>query len=169
LTRRCESSRCTLIDNATTHPRNDANDARKSSATIDEIAESPCAAIVSAIDVHIDLHAAHVIATQEGRLKARCADSESQFLATKKFSCPPASSLIGARQNQFFERIAQSDSQSEFAPRDAASIVTGDRCTLARAPNDARRSCRRQLTRRSDTEFGFEQIVDGLRIGLAAR
>jgi hypothetical protein len=70
------------------------------------IAESDCAAIVSVIRILIDRHAADIIATDQCRSRAHCADSESRYLAIKKFSCPPASRLIAARQNQFFARIA---------------------------------------------------------------
>jgi hypothetical protein len=66
-----------------------------------------CAAGVFVIRTLIDCCAIDVIATHQCRLKARCADSESRFLAIKKFSCSPASRLIGARQNRFFARIAR--------------------------------------------------------------
>jgi hypothetical protein len=96
-----------LIDNTTTHPRVDANDEKKSSGMIVVIAESACAAIVFVIRTLIDRHVAGIAATDRYRSDRRCADSESRFLAMKKFSCPPASRLIVARQNRFFERIAR--------------------------------------------------------------
>jgi hypothetical protein len=49
----------------------------------------------------------------------------------KKFSCSPASRLIGARQNRFFARIAATDSQRHFHLRDPSTIVIDDRCALA--------------------------------------
>jgi hypothetical protein len=45
-------------------------------------------------------------------LNERRADSESQFLAIKKFSPFLRWRLIAARQNQFFERIANADSRA---------------------------------------------------------
>jgi hypothetical protein len=92
---------------------------------------STCAASVFVIIAFNELRARDTVATHRCRSKARCADSESQFLAMKKFSCSPASRRIGTRQNQFFPRIAAADSQSHFGPRDASTIVAGDQCTLA--------------------------------------
>jgi hypothetical protein len=43
-----------------------------------------------------------VIMALQGRLKALCADSESRFLAIKKFSRSPPSRRILARQNRLF-------------------------------------------------------------------
>src|ERR1700687_4162867 len=51
-----------------------------------------------------------------------------------------------------------------------ATFMMNDWCTRARS-HQARRAGERQLPRialTSETEFGLEQIVDGLRIGLAA-
>ena len=79
------------------------------------IAGSACAAGVFVINTFDDRRAFDVAATHRCRLKAYCADSESRFLAIKKFSCPPASRLIVARQNQFFARIAAADSQCDFS------------------------------------------------------
>ena len=59
------------------------------------------------------------------RLNGRCADSESQFLAIKKFSWFLRWRLIAARQNQFFERIAAADSQRDFG---RAMLSQGARC-----------------------------------------
>jgi hypothetical protein len=78
------------------------------SPTIINIAGNACAADVFVILARIDRDVASVIASLEWRLKTRFADSESRFLAIKKFSCSPASRLIGARQNRFFARIARS-------------------------------------------------------------
>jgi hypothetical protein len=61
---------------------------------------------VSVIRAPNDRRAIGLMATHRDRLKARCADSESRFLAMKKFSWLPASRLIAARQNRFFARIA---------------------------------------------------------------
>jgi hypothetical protein len=52
------------------------------------IAGSACVAAVSAIHIIDDRYAIDVVATHQGRAKAARADSESQILAIKKFSCP---------------------------------------------------------------------------------
>jgi hypothetical protein len=71
-----------------------------------KIARSDCAAGTFVIDSLKDRRAADVVATDRGRLKARCADSESRFLAIKKFSWSTASCRIAARQNRLFARLA---------------------------------------------------------------
>ena len=81
------------------------------------IAESACAAVVSTVGSLIYQHVAAVVATHEHLSEVRCADSESRILAMKKFSCPPASRLIAARQNRFFARIAATDSRHDFRSR----------------------------------------------------
>jgi hypothetical protein len=78
----------------------------KPTSAIVNIAESACAASISVIRAFNDQRADDVTSPRRGRLKARCTDSESRTLAIKKFSCSPASRLIVARQNRFFERIA---------------------------------------------------------------
>jgi hypothetical protein len=87
------------------------------------IAGSDCAAGISITHASLDQCAITIIATHPGRLKARCADSESPFLAIKKFSCSAAWRLITARQNRFFAGIAAADSGAIFPPRDASSPV----------------------------------------------
>jgi hypothetical protein len=78
------------------------------------IAGSDCAASISVTDSLKDRRAADIIATDRGRLKAHCADSESRLLAIKKFSWSTASRRIAVRQNRFFARIAAPDSQLRF-------------------------------------------------------
>jgi len=71
-----------------------------------DIAGSACAAgifVDSAFDAHDAMQA---VATRRCRPKAGCADSESVFLAMKKFSRPAALRLIVSRQNRIFARIA---------------------------------------------------------------
>jgi hypothetical protein len=115
LTQRCAGALRTTIDNATTRLRHNANGAQNRKPTIDAIAGNGCAAIVSDIRASIDRHHRGVIATGNSLPKARCVDSESHILATKKFSCSPPSRLIGARQNRIFARIAAADSQARFS------------------------------------------------------
>jgi hypothetical protein len=71
-----------------------------------KIAESTCAADVSLTQLQRAQHPVHIAATHRAQSKAPCADSESRFLAMKKFSCAETSRLIGARQNRIFARIA---------------------------------------------------------------
>jgi hypothetical protein len=77
----------------------------KPQLAIRDIARSGCTTAISLIHAFDDQHGADVIAGRRSGSNARCADSESRILATKKFSCSPASSLIVARQIRFFERI----------------------------------------------------------------
>src|SRR6266481_1999590 len=133
------------------------------------IARSACAAGASVIDSLNDRRAVDVIATDRDRLKARCADSESRFLAIKKFSWSTASCRIAARQNRLFARIAASDSQLRFLAMHRKPMMN-DWCTLAYASSEAlaRAPASRHVAPTSDAEFGLEQIVDGLRSSLAA-
>jgi hypothetical protein len=75
------------------------------------IAESHCGAGIFAIHTSGDLRVVDTIATRRGWLKVLSADSESSFLAMKKFSCIPASRRFGARQDRIFARIVATDSQ----------------------------------------------------------
>jgi hypothetical protein len=52
---------------------------------------------------------------------ARCADSESRFLAIKKFSGVARHRLIGTRQNRIFQRIEITDSLAGFFARRGAA------------------------------------------------
>ena len=83
----------------------------KPTPAIVNIAGSACAAGVFVLRTFCERGSVDVVATHRWPPKARCADSESRFLAIKKFSCSPASRLIAARQNRFFARIAATDSQ----------------------------------------------------------
>src|ERR1700689_2636352 len=73
------------------------------------------------------------VASRERGPRTRCADSESPFLAIKKFSCPPASRLIDARQNRFFGRIAPTDSRADSSSRRSFAVRCGQRDALLRA------------------------------------
>ena len=136
--------------------------------TIVNIAGSACAAGVFATRALRDRHTFDVVATHRCRLKARCADSESRFLAIKKFSCPRASCLIAARQNRFFARIAAADSRCDSSSRAMYRCSWRTIDARLRAHRARRRRRRRHLALTSDAEFGLQQIVHRLRIGLAA-
>ena len=132
------------------------------------IAGSACAAGVFVISTFDDRRAFDVVATHRCRLKAHCADSESRFLAIKKFSCPRASCLIAARQNRFFARIAAADSRCDSSSRAMYRCSWRTIDARLRAHRARRRRRRRHLALTSDAEFGLQQIVHRLRIGLAA-
>jgi hypothetical protein len=99
------------------------------------------------------------------RPEARCVDSESQVLAMKKFSCLTTSRLTPTRQSRIFLRIAN----RRFATSESDG---SDRSLPARTFGNARASrsgdAAATVLTRSDTELGLEQVVDSLRIGLAA-
>jgi hypothetical protein len=82
-------------------------EARENTApVIVNVAGNACATGVFVIRAFNERCSIDVSTTHRRPLKTRCADSESRFLAIKKFSCSPALRLIGARQNRFFARIA---------------------------------------------------------------
>jgi hypothetical protein len=56
-----------------------------------------------------------------------------------------------------------------FAARDASTLMVNDRCTLRYAKRDGDDAAGVSSRGRSDAELGLQEIVDGLRIGLAAR
>jgi len=87
----------------------------------------PCAAGISATLACCDVSEIASLATHSWRPKVRCADSESQFLAIKKFSCTTAQRLIHARQNRLFARIAAADSQGRDVPSDDGLRLVGAR------------------------------------------
>ena len=140
----------------------------KPQAAIVNIARNPDAAGIFAIRAFDDRRAIDVVSRGRGRLKARCADSESGFLAIKKFSRLPALRLIAARQNRFLGESPPLIRAGVFAPRDGLAALDGTIGVRARTQARRRRRCRRHLARRSDAEFGLEQIIHDLRIGLAA-
>jgi hypothetical protein len=76
------------------------------------VAIKSCAAGISAIHTSRHQSAIGVVATHRYPQKAPRVDSESRFLAIKKFSCTTASRLIAARQTRFFAEIAAADSQA---------------------------------------------------------
>ena len=123
LTQRWQGARRALIDNTTTHPYTDASSLRKRCACECQHRRKPlCCRCFrnSRIDRATRMRPHRDSSTPE---KTRRTDSESRFLAMKKFSCQPASRLIVARQNRIFARIAAADSPaaiSDIARRIAA-------------------------------------------------
>jgi hypothetical protein len=183
LTQRWQSARRALIDNTTTHPHTDASSLRKRCACECQHRRKPlCCRCFrnSRIDRATRIQRHRDSSTPE---KTRRTDSESRFLAMKKFSCLPASRLILARQNRIFARIAVADSLaaiSDIARGVAAygeqlmhASVLMNRPTARRlrrtgTTKTSHRDDEDVIARGSDTELGLEQIVDGLRVGLAA-
>jgi hypothetical protein len=121
----------------------------KSASTFVKVAGNACAAGISLILTIDELHARHATATRHDASTARCADSESRFLAMKKFSCRSHRRRIAARQNQFFERIAAADSQRDFGR------AMRHYETLARA-QIRRDAFARRLARQSDAELALQ-------------
>ena len=126
LTHRWQGARRTPIDDTTTHPCNDASSLRKRSACDCQQYRKPLHRRRFRDSALIDRDAFGAVATRRRPRKVRCADSESRFLAMKKFSPAPASRLIGARQNRFFARIVAADSLARFwvETTDCTSIDT---------------------------------------------
>jgi hypothetical protein len=98
---------------------------------------------------------------------ARCADSESQILATKKFSCLTASRRIFTRQSRTCGRIDGHRFGSRFSEQ-AIDFAAMDDRRASRAITRSDDDTTATILTRSDAELGLEQVVDGLRIGLAA-
>jgi hypothetical protein len=129
LTHGCESARCEPVDNTTIHSQDDANSAQNIADAILEIAGNNCAAGISSIHLPSDRCTIDVVTAAQSWLKGGCADSESRFLAMKKFLRLAALRLIGARQNRFFARIATTDSATPFFP--IAPLMVNDWCMRA--------------------------------------
>ena len=114
LTQRWQSARRAPIDNTTTHPHDDASSLRKRCACECQQHGKPyrCRCFRNS---RID-RATRIRRHRDSPMpeKTRRTDSESRFLAMKKFSCLPALRLIVARQNRIFERIAAADSHRRF-------------------------------------------------------
>jgi|UPI00055C9830 hypothetical protein len=79
------------------------------------IARNACAAVLFVIRALNYRYVIDGIATDRQQLKADCADSESRFLAIKKFSWLRASGRIVDRQNGFLARIGATDSRRDFS------------------------------------------------------
>jgi hypothetical protein len=93
-------------------------------SAIVNIARKCCAAGIFSIHASSNQSAFNVVATLRRGRKTPLPDSESRFLAIKKFSCTTASRLIVARQNRFFAEIAAADSQRDFSSAPRARLVT---------------------------------------------
>jgi hypothetical protein len=78
-----------------------------SMSSIVNVAGNDCGAIVFSIRAASARHCGHLIATRPREAKARRADSESRFLAMKKFSYARPARRIAARESRIFARIAQ--------------------------------------------------------------
>jgi hypothetical protein len=92
-------------------------------STIVNITRNACTAVASLIHTPRVRCTIDVTATHRSRQKAVGADSESRFLAIKKFSCTTASRLIAARQTRFFAGIAAADSRRDSRPRNASRLI----------------------------------------------
>jgi hypothetical protein len=102
------------------------------------IAGNACATgifVINAVNQH---RLIGVATTQLRPPKARCADSESRFLAIKKFSWSPALRLIAARQNRFFCESRGTDSHLGFSQSRGRIVAHDERLVYAaiRAEHD---------------------------------
>jgi hypothetical protein len=138
LTRQCRRIERALRDNIATRSKSMPIVREIAASAVVKIAGNACAAGISVIRIIGAYPSHHGFASRCERSKARCADSESQFLAMKKFSCFRRHGRIGPRQNQFFERIAG----HRFARRSGPA-----RCVYGAMKID------RRPPRRSKTEF----------------
>jgi hypothetical protein len=92
-------------------------------SAIVNIARNTCAAVVSLIRTSHVRIAINAGATHRSRQNAVVADSESRFLAIKKFSCTTAWRRIAARQTRFFAGIVTADSRVRFSAHHASPLV----------------------------------------------
>src|SRR6266550_1178229 len=141
----------------------------RSTLSIVNIAGNACTAVLFVIRSSCAQGASEIIVTSRRLPKAPRADSESQILAMKKFSCLMPGDLICRSPRTVFwaNRARRFGSRGFLARRRNAA-----RGARSRQFGDAaigRRRLPPPRARRSDAELGLEQVVDGLRIGLAAR
>jgi len=161
LTHRGEHARGAFVDNIVLHSRDDADGARKCDAGECQYCRKRlrCRCFRHSHIDHRD--AVELKATDRYQQKADCVDSESCFLATKKFLW-------------FWPGIGRSLAKTAFLRESPPPIrrygFSSRRCIDARAPinRGGGDHAGTASTRRSDAEFGFEQIVHCLWIGLAA-
>jgi hypothetical protein len=158
------------VNYATKHPHYDANGTRKTALCECKCCKKrlPRRRFRLACIRRSPFNRCHRVALS--RHKPYRADSESRSLAIKKFSCSLAWRLIKARQTRFFSRIAiRRFGTWDFSASLATSPFYGERSVHARADErEARRRCSHHLKPASDAEFGFEQIIHGLRVDLAS-
>jgi hypothetical protein len=110
LTHRWQSASRASVGNTTTHPHDDASSLRKRCACDCQHHKKPlCRSRFCNSRAHRTTRIRRHRDSSTSQ-KARRTDSESRFLAMKKFSRLPASRLIVARQNRIFARIAVADS-----------------------------------------------------------
>jgi hypothetical protein len=78
-----------------------------------------------------------VVASHRSRLKAPCVDSESRFLAIKKFFAPTGFASLRARQNRSFGRNAATDSLARFFAFAQCGVTHGEQSVHNRARSNA--------------------------------
>jgi hypothetical protein len=162
---RANSSRASR-DDAMMRARHDARNACVSASAFAENAGNACTAAFSLIHVRRIVRAVKASANSATWLTAPSRTPSLEFLQEKYFSCSPARSLGRARQAPSQLRIIA----RRFATRASRARVADEaRCDekemlTCRRDGDARRP----RTRSSETELRFQEIVDGLRVRLAA-
>jgi hypothetical protein len=150
LTRRREGGRETFIDNFAMRFGNNADD--RSECLTDnqqelEKALSRSSFLHFKIDLPLLLEA---VDDDRSQPREHFAESESCFLATKKFSRFTASRSADRRQNGFFHKSSPADSKRL---RTVIELGRDRNAGLPRADKHAAIEFREQIARRSDAEF----------------
>jgi hypothetical protein len=139
---------------------------KRSALSITNIAGNTCSAALSAIHASRIRCARNTIAVAPQLPKGVCTDSESPLLAIKKFSCltplgpqqrSPRTVFLRIAEHRFATSARRSD--GERGARWAVETIQLRHDRAAKALDASR----------SDAELGLQQVVDRLRIGLAAR
>ena len=141
LTRRSKRVRGLARDNVASRSMNDAKNAERSTLSIVNIAGNACTAVLFVIRSSCAQGASEIIVTSRRLPKAPRADSESQILAMKKFSCLMPRELICRSPRTVFGRIAPADSAGRGFLARRRNAARGGR---SRQFSDAAISRRRQ-------------------------
>ena len=118
-----------------------------STSTFVKVAGSDCAAAIFFIRYTSNLQRMFVAPSRSGKRKSPCADSESRFLAIKKFSGKPWTLAVRRSRADIFLRIAKCDSQSASSamvrchdrPVVSLRANTQSKCATCGRPRCARR------------------------------
>jgi hypothetical protein len=139
---------------------------KRSGLSTTNIAGNTCRAVLSAIHASCIRCARNTIAVAPQLPKGLCTDSESPLLAIKKFSC--LTPLTGHQRSPrtVFLRIAEHRFATSARRSDGKR---GARWAVETVQRRHDRATKALDASRSDAELGLQQVVDRLRIGLAAR
>ena len=110
---------------------------KKPTPTIVRITRNICATGISCIRTLRDKTPIDVVEGRRASLKALCVDSESRFLAIKKFFVLAGFASLRARQNRSFGRIAATDSAARFFAFTRCVVADGEQSVHDRARREA--------------------------------